>query len=160
MRGRYLKKITKKGKHMIINTEAEKVSQVLPKKLHKVWAVKSPQATYKTQSLKTVLPTDESVLLVGHRTILIRQICKEIGMDCYEDVDNDEYTNSERLGITYHSLHHLFNKHLEQDHEKFTKRNSILLLLMNVIKLSQHLLWTMKFYAVSYTKKLKMYGIT
>jgi hypothetical protein len=122
VRGRYLKKITKKGKHMIINTEAEKVSQVLPKKLHKVWAVKSPQATYKTQSLKTVLPTDESVLLVGHRTILIRQICKEIGMDCYEDVDNDEYTNSERLGITYHSLHHLFNKHLEQDHEKFTKK--------------------------------------
>jgi len=121
--GRYLKRITNKKGHEMIYTQTEDIRKVLPKTLNNVWAVKSPQATYKTQCLKEIIAKDDTALLIGHRTILIRQICSELGWSCYDDIiSNDTYHLEDQLGITYHSLHHLFNTYYQQDHEKFTKR--------------------------------------
>jgi len=88
--------------------------------------IKSPQMTEKTQSLKELmelLPDSARVLLVGHRTKLIDQTCKELGLINYQDLRNnklppnvdmtkkDYYGNliktTPRMAITWHSLYYL-----------------------------------------------------
>ena len=91
-----------------------------------LYLIKSPQDTRKTQSLKalmTRLPNDAEVLLLGHRTELLRQTCEELDITWYNDdkLILNPYTNEKhpgdtiknnryhepRLGITWHSLEDL-----------------------------------------------------
>ena len=107
----------------ILEYDISKIGDDFPGHLY---LIKSPQDTRKTQSLKTLmkrLPADAEVLLLGHRTELLRQTCEEIDITWYDDdkLTTNPYTNEKhptdikkqnryhepRLGITWHSLEDL-----------------------------------------------------
>ena len=79
-----------------------------------VMYIKSPQMTYKTQSLKElmeVIPKSWGVILIGHRRTLLAKTCRDLGLELYQDIieaDDEEFTQlktTQRLGITWHSLY-------------------------------------------------------
>jgi Origin of replication binding protein len=57
------------------------------------------------ERLRSVLPKDESTLLIGHRVALIRQSCKRLGLECYLDFDGP--LEMQRLGVCLDSLQRL-----------------------------------------------------
>ena len=109
------------GRHQMIELETNNVKKAIKKKVLKkggVIIVKSPQSTYKTQLLKKI-PKSASVLLISHRTALIRSICKELNLHIYEDNPINLETRN-RLGITFDSLHKLTST--KSNGEMLTKR--------------------------------------
>ena len=114
---RYLPKLDI-GKHKLIESNTNNISEVITD-IQGVILVKSPQSTYKTQTLHKI-PKDASVLLISHRVSLIRQICEEIGLHVYEDNRIDLWQR-ERLGITFDSLRELIN--FTSKGEKLARRN-------------------------------------
>ena len=79
-----------------------------------VMYIKSPQMTYKTESLKELikqLPDACRIILIGHRKSLLRKTAKDLGLELYLDIrDKDDYEHSllkqtPRLAITWHSLY-------------------------------------------------------
>jgi len=109
------------GRHEMIILETDNVKEAIKKKVLRkggVIMIKSPQSTYKTQLLKK-LPKDASVLLISHRTSLIRSICNELGLHIYEDNKIDLWSQ-DRLGITFDSLRELIT--ITSKGEKITKR--------------------------------------
>ena len=85
---------------------------------HGILLIKSPQMTYKTQSIKKWLNTLEPhvrVLLISHRRQLVNQTCEELGLENYQDITEDKTMSSidkgvalrttPRLAISWHSLH-------------------------------------------------------
>jgi len=114
---RYLPKLDI-GKHKLIETNTNNISEVITD-IQGVILVKSPQSTFKTQTLHKI-PKEASCLLISHRVSLIRQICEEIGLHIYEDNKIDLWSR-ERLGITFDSLRELIN--FTSNGEKLAKRN-------------------------------------
>ena len=97
------------GNHKLINLNTENVSEKI-KDLNGVILVKSPQATYKTQTLKQI-PKGASVLLITHRISLAQDISRQLGLFLYSDAKcNDELIGQTRLAITHHSLRKLINE--------------------------------------------------
>lgn len=48
--------------------------------------IRSPKGTGKTNFLSNAIPADASVLLIGHRKALLRNLSARLGLDCYLDV--------------------------------------------------------------------------
>jgi hypothetical protein len=97
------------GRHKLINLNTDNVSEKI-EGINGVMLVKSPQATYKTQTLKKI-PKNESLLVITHRQSLARDIANELGAFCYQDAKCDEELISQkRIVITHHSLIKLINK--------------------------------------------------
>ena len=61
--------------------------------------IKSPKGTGKTECLRSLVH-ERSTLLIGHRVALIKQSCKQLGLDCYLDTPGAV----DRLGICLDSL--------------------------------------------------------
>ena len=106
------------GRHNLIETKTNNISEEITD-IQGVILVKSPQATFKTQTLHKI-PKEASCLLISHRVSLIRQICEEMGFHIYEDNKLDLH-HRERLGITFDSLRELIN--FTSNSENITKRN-------------------------------------
>ncbi len=88
--------------------------------------IKSPQMTYKTQSLKELMlkiPKDWGVYLIGHRRSLLRKTANDLGLELYEEIiskskgeDLYEYSKlkrTKRLAITWHSLYKVCSSSLK-----------------------------------------------
>ena len=97
------------GNHKLINLNTDNVSEKI-EDLNGVILVKSPQATYKTQTLKQI-PKDASVLLITHRISLAQDISRQLNLFLYSDAKcNEELIGQTRLAITHHSLKKLINQ--------------------------------------------------
>ncbi|WP_162742232.1 plasmid replication protein, CyRepA1 family [Nitratireductor sp. OM-1] len=70
--------------------------------------IKSPKGTGKTEFLKEIISKKaKSVLLIGHRRSLIRQMCDRLGLDCYlDEIENPQTRTDGRefYGISLDSI--------------------------------------------------------
>jgi len=77
----------------IIQICEENLTDKIDYNQHGILLIKSPQMTYKTQSIKKWLNTLEPhvrVILISHRRQLVNQTCEELGLTNYQDITEDD----------------------------------------------------------------------
>ena len=102
----------------IIQICEENLTDKIDYNQHGILLIKSPQMTYKTQSIKKWLNTLEPhvrVILISHRRQLVNQTCIELGLMNYQDITEDDTIDkvqkatllrtTTRLAISWHSLY-------------------------------------------------------
>jgi len=65
--------------------------------------IRSPKGSGKTELLAQQLPRDASVLLIGHRKALLRNMCERLRLDCYLDRSHGK-SPRKRYGVCLDSL--------------------------------------------------------
>ncbi|WP_137113307.1 plasmid replication protein, CyRepA1 family [Mesorhizobium sp. GR13] len=65
--------------------------------------IRSPKGSGKTELLARQLPRDASILLIGHRKALLRNMCERLHLECYLDRSSDKSLRK-RYGVCLDSL--------------------------------------------------------
>ena len=102
----------------IIEISEENLTDKIDYNQHGILLIKSPQMTYKTQSIKkwiNTLPPTTRIILISHRRQLVNQTCEELGLTNYQDITEDKEMSSidkgvvlrttPRLATSWHSLY-------------------------------------------------------
>ena len=114
--------------YKVFHIDEENLKEFMNYELGKNYLIKSPQMTWKTQSLKNIpkliiengKTRATRIWVLGHRVNLIRQMCKELDLKLYCDLPEfieDEFGKSpypfwkeNRLGITFDSFWRTFKE--------------------------------------------------
>ena len=112
----------------IIEISEENLTDKINYNQHGILLIKSPQMTYKTQSIKkwiNTLDPSTRILLISHRRQLVNQTCEELGLTNYQDITEDKEISSiekgvalrttPRLAISWHSLYKTMQTKIGKD---------------------------------------------